>query len=32
MTRSETGDGSPIADSRWMRYDLGNITAGFKAG
>jgi hypothetical protein len=21
-----------MADLRWMRYDLGNITAGFKAG
>ena len=30
ITRSETGDDLPIADSRWMRYDLANITTGFK--
>jgi hypothetical protein len=32
MTRWETGDDWPMADSRWMRYDLTNITAGFKTG
>jgi hypothetical protein len=32
MTRSETGDDSPIADSRWVRYDLDNITTGFMTG